>query len=160
VESNEAKTRRLYDAVWNQRQLGLIDEWVTPDFVGHWSMAPAPVHGPAGFRAMAEELLAALPDAHFEIEDLIAADDKVVSRVRVTGTHQGRMQGFAPTGRPVAMEYIAIERYADGKCAEEWVYANELDVSRQIGALPPAGSAAEKVAQRLFALKAKRLRRR
>lgn len=159
--ANEAKTRRLYEAVWNERRLELIDDWVTGDFVGHWSMYPEPVRGPAGFRAAAEELLAAIPDARFSVEDAIAAGDKVVTRVRVSGTHAGPMQGFAPTGRRVEMEYIAIERYGDdGRCVEEWVRSDDLSVSRQIGALPPPGSAAEKVAQRLFALRAAAMRRR
>lgn len=160
AHANEAKTRRLYDQVWNERRLELIDDWVTADFVGHWSMYPEPVHGPAGFHAAAQELLTALPDARFSVEDAIAADDKVVTRARVRGTHSGPMQGFAPTGRPVDIEYIAIERYgSDGKCVEEWVRSDDLAISRQIGALPPAGSAAERVVQRLFALRAAAMRR-
>jgi predicted ester cyclase len=159
-ESHEAKTRRLYQQVWNERRLELIDEWVTPDFVGHWSMYPEPVRGPAGFRAVAEELLRAMPDAHFEVMDTVAADDKVASRIRTTGTHTGALQGFAPTGARLEMEYLALERYDGERVAEEWVRSDDLGVSRQIGALPPAGSRAERMMQRLFALKAARMRRR
>jgi predicted ester cyclase len=159
-ESNEAKTRRLYEEVWNQRRLDLIADWVTQDFVGHWSMAPEPVRGPDGFRALAEEMLRAIPDAHFTIEEAIASGDTVVSRVRMSGTHTGRLQGFAPTGQPIDVQYIAIEHYRDGKCVDEWVRSDDLGMSRQIGALPPAGSLGERVAQRLFAVRAARMRRR
>ena len=160
AESNEAKTRRLYDAVWNDRRLELIDEWVTPDFVGHYSMYPEPVRGIEGFRAMVEEALTALPDLRMEVVETIADDDKVVSRVRMTGAHSGPIQGFAPTGRRVDVQYIAIEHYADGRCFEEWVRGDDLGLSRQIGALPPPGSLAERIALRLHALRAAVMRRR
>src|SRR5690242_16883634 len=106
TEENEAKTRRLYEAVWNERRLDLIEEWVTREFVGHYSAMPEPVRGIDGFRAMAEELLTALPDLRMEVLDTVAAGDKVASRVRMTGTHNGPMAGFAPTGRPVDVQYL------------------------------------------------------
>ena len=158
MEPNEAKTRRLYDAVWNERRLDLVDEWVTPDFVGHYSMYPEPIRGIEGFRAMVEEALAAMPDLRMDVVETIAAADKVVSRVRMTGTHTGPIQGFAPTGQRIDVQYIAIEHYAAGKCVEEWVRGDDLGLSRQIGALPPPGSLAERIALRLHALRAVRMR--
>lgn len=157
---NEAKTRRLYEAVWNERRLELIADWVAPGFVGHYSMYPEAVRGVDGFRAMVDEALAAMPDLRMEVIDTIAADDKVVSRVRMTGTHRGPLQGFAPSGRRIDVQYLAIERYGDdGRCVEEWVRGDELAVSRQIGALPAPGSLAERIGRRLYALRARRMRR-
>src|SRR4051812_8756876 len=153
-------TRRLYQAVWNERRLDLVSEWITDDFVGHYTAWPEPVRGVDGFRAFVEMALAAAPDLRMTIEDSFAAGDKVVSRVTMSGTHTGPMQGFAPTGRPFSVGYIAIEQYGpDGRAVEEWVNSDDLGLSRQIGALPPAGSTAEKVAQKLFALRAARMRR-
>ena len=158
--THEEKTRHLYEEVWNKRRLELIPEWVTDDFVGHWTAWPEPVRGPGGFREFAEMALRSAPDLRMTIEDTIAAGDKVVSRVTMSGTHTGPMQGFAPTNRPFSVVYIAIEQYGpDGRCVEEWVNSDDIGLSRQIGALPPAGSTAEKVAQKLFALKAARMRR-
>lgn len=159
AQANEEKTRRLYEAVWNERRLDLIEDWVWPDFVGHYSAYPEPIRGIDGFRSMVEELLGAFPDARLTVQDTIAADDKVASRVLLAGTHTGTMVGFAPTGRRVAMEYIAIERYRDGRCAEEWAQTDDLGLARQVGALPLAGSASERLAAKLFALRAARMRR-
>ena len=159
VAANEAKTREYYEAVWNERRLELVDSWVTPDFVGHYSSYPEPVRGVEGFRGMVNDLLTAIPDARFAVQETIAARDKVVSRVRITGTQTGPMLGFAPTGQRVEIEYVGIERYVDGVCAEEWVFVEDLKVSRQIGALPEAGSIGERVAQLLHRLAAARLRR-
>jgi predicted ester cyclase len=156
---HEAKTRRYYDKVWNERRLELIDDWVRRDFVGHYGSYPEPIRGIEGFRAMVHDVLTAVPDVRMTVNDTVAADDKVVSRVAMTGTHTGPMLGFAPTGRPIAVEFIAIERYVDGLCAEEWVRSDDLALSRQIGALPTPGSLGERVAMRLHALGAKRMRR-
>ena len=156
---NEAKTRDLYERVWNQRQLGLIAEWVTPDFVGHWSASPEPVRGVEGFRQMADELLTAFPDLQMTVEETVAARDKVVSRIRMTGTHTGPMLGFQPTGQRVDVTYLAMERYSGGRCVEEWVRSDDLGLSRQIGALPSPGSVGERIALLLHRLTAARLRR-
>jgi predicted ester cyclase len=156
---NEAKTRDLYERVWNQRDLDLIESWVTPDFIGHWSAYPEPVRGVEGFRRGAEELLAAFPDLHVTVEETVAAGDKVVSRIRMSGTHTGPMLGFQPTHQRVEVTYLAMERYADGLCVEEWVRSDDLGLSRQIGALPAPGSVGERIGFGFHRLTAARLRR-
>lgn len=157
--ANEAKTREYYEAVWNERRLELVDSWVTPDFTGYYSFYPEPLRGVEGFRGMVDDLLTAIPDARFTVHDTVAAGDKVVSRVGISGTHTGPLLGFSPTGQSVQLEYVGIERYVDGACAEEWVYAEDLKLSRQIGALPEAGSFGERAAQLLHRVAAARLRR-
>jgi predicted ester cyclase len=159
VAANEATTRRLYQAVWNERRIALVEEWVTPDFVGYYSAYPAPVQGLEGFRGFVTDLLTAFPDVTMTLQETMAVADKVVSRVRMTGTHNGAMLGFAPTGRKVDVEYIAIERYLDGLCVEEWVQSDDLRLSRQIGALPEPGSAGERAAKALHRVAAARMRR-
>jgi predicted ester cyclase len=41
----------------------------------------------------------AFPDFRSVIEDQIAEGDKVVTRWRASGTHQGEFRGIAPTGK-------------------------------------------------------------
>jgi predicted ester cyclase len=159
AEANEAKTRRLYHAVWNERQVELVSEWVAPEFVGHYSAYPEPVRGVEGFRGFVTDLLTAFPDLRMELQETLAVDDKVVSRVRMTGTHSRALFGFAPTGRQVDAECIAIEHYVDGLCVEEWAQTDDIRMSRQIGALPGPGSIGERIGQTLFRIPAARMRR-
>jgi steroid delta-isomerase-like uncharacterized protein len=144
---NASKTRRYYQALWNERDVSVIADWIAPDYVGHFTSFADPVRGPDGFRAFADTLFKAFPDMSMSIEDMIAHEDKVVSRITLTGTHLGPMQGYAATGLPIATSFIAIERYLAGLCVEEWVYADDIGLARQIGALPMPGSAAERIAQ-------------
>jgi predicted ester cyclase len=159
AEQNADKTRRYYDALWNTRDRSVIQDWIAPDYVGHYTRRPQPVRGVSGFEAMADELFNAFPDLHTTIEDLVASDDRVASRVRITGTHLGEMEGYAPTGVRVETSFVAIERYVDGLCVEEWVYSDDLGIARQIKALPAANSVGERLAKGLHRLAAPLLRR-
>lgn len=93
------------------------------------------------------------------VHDTIASEDKVASRISMSGTHQGGLMGYAPTGLPVDVEFIGIERYVDGLCAEEWVNSDDMAVARQIKALPPQGSRGERLGMSLHGLSARRLRK-
>jgi predicted ester cyclase len=157
---NAATTRRHYDALWNRRDRTVIAQWIAPAYVGHLTRRAEPVRGVSGFESLADELFTAFPDLRMTIEDLVADGDRVVSRVRLTGTQVGPMEGYAPTGARVDTSFVAIERYLDGICVEEWVYSDDLGIARQIKALPAAGSFGERTAKAGHRLLAPLLRRR
>jgi predicted ester cyclase len=156
---NASKTRRYFQALWNDRDVSVIADWIAPGYVGHFTSYLDPIRGPAGFRAFADELFLAFPDLSMSIEDVIARDDKVVSRVKLTGTHLGPMQGYAATGVAVSTSFVGIEHYLDGLCFEEWVYADDIGLARQIGALPMPGTTAERIAQWVHRARGWRFRR-
>jgi predicted ester cyclase len=74
----------------------------------------------------------AFPDLRADIEDIVAAGDKVAVRLRFRGTHSGEFLGFAATGRTV--EYVSHEFYrvAGGLIAEEWICADMATLLRQL----------------------------
>jgi predicted ester cyclase len=81
--------------------------------------------------------MAAFPDLRMVPEDVIASGDKVVARVRVTGTHNGAFMGMSPTGRRVEVQLIDIIRFgADGRAREHWGVSDQLAMMQQLGAIP------------------------
>ena len=78
----------------------------------------------------------AFPDARSTVEDQVAEGDKVVTRWRAGGTHQGELGAIAATGKQFEMDGITIERVAAGKIAEVWVARDELGLLSQLGVLP------------------------
>jgi steroid delta-isomerase-like uncharacterized protein len=84
---------------------------------------------------------AVFPDIHFDVEDMIAEGDKVVSRYTVTGTHQGEFMGIPATGKPVKITTIWIHRLADGRIVEgrDWGEWDRLSLLEQLGALSAPG---------------------
>ena len=66
-----------------------------------------------------------LPDLHVTIEDQVAEGNKVATRVTFRGTHEGEVEGIAPTGRQVEFRGFAIDHLADGRVIEMW---HEMDM--------------------------------
>jgi len=51
----------------------------------------------------------------------------VGARLRFTGTQQGSLGPFPPTGRRMTVESIAIDRIEDGRIAEAWAEWDHFD---------------------------------
>lgn len=82
-------------------------------------------------------LLAAFPDMHLEVEDLIASEDKTVARVTATATHQGEFMGIPATDKRAEMQLIDIMRFDnDGLVCEHWGVADMLSLMQQLGVVP------------------------
>ena len=62
---------------------------------------------------------AAFPNLRMQPEDVLASGNKVVARVRATGTHDGESMGMPATGKSVDVRLIDIMRFdEDGLVAE------------------------------------------
>jgi predicted ester cyclase len=114
------------------------EELLAPEFVRHDANLPDVV-GPQAERKHIAEDLAAFPDLHFEIEQLIAEGDLVAARYLVQGTHQGEFLGIPGGGRQVRIQALESYRLADGKLAEQWVVMDALGLLQQLGAVPGPG---------------------
>jgi glyoxylase-like metal-dependent hydrolase (beta-lactamase superfamily II) len=91
-------------------------------------------------------VFAAFPDFAFEVVDLVAQDDRVVVRwkARATFAGPGSFQGLAPNGARIAIEGADVVRVRDDRIVHNDAYTNGLDLLRQLGASPAAGSTAER----------------
>jgi steroid delta-isomerase-like uncharacterized protein len=112
---------------------------LAPDIVIHYAEMPAPLHGREIWQQGFELMKRAFPDLYAEVEDLIAADDKVALRLTLGGTHQGEFQGIAATGRTIRYVSHEFYRVADGRIAEEWICSDMASVFRQLADEDPSG---------------------
>jgi SnoaL-like polyketide cyclase len=135
-EQNKVAIRRLVDEVWNRRAFDAADEVFAPEAIIYESGVALPGAGPAAAKEVVGAICAAYPDIRVTIDDIIAVEDKVVVRWSSIGTHQGDMQGIAPTNRKVAANGIAIYRFAGGKVVEEWMNTDQLGILKQLGVVP------------------------
>ena len=77
---------------------------------------------------------AAFPNLQMGPEDVLASGDKVVARVRATGTHQGELVGIPGTGKSVDVQLIDMMRFdEDGLVAERWGVVDMLAMMQQLG---------------------------
>ncbi|HEY7291380.1 MAG TPA: ester cyclase [Vicinamibacterales bacterium] len=121
--ANKALLRRFYKEVYVDWNMALADQVVAPHFVSHDWPERGPT-GPEAFRDYYAAIRSAVPDARYEVDDLIAEDDRVVVRWRLLGTHTGDFRGIAPSGRPITLKGIAIYRVENGKLMERWVVSD------------------------------------
>jgi steroid delta-isomerase-like uncharacterized protein len=137
TEDNKAIVRRLYEEVFNQRRLALVDELCTTTHVFH--NPPTTLHGREEFKQLLSVYLTAFPDARFTVEDELAEGDRVASRYTFRGTHQGELMGIPPTGKQVTVTGIILNRIAGGKVAEGWLNFDALGMLQQLGVVPAMG---------------------
>lgn len=134
AEENREIVRRFW-GVWEEGNLGLVDELVAPDYVNHSPGMPNQPEGPEGVKAVVSMFRAGMPNLRVVIEDMIAEGDKVMMRYKIEGTHEGELFGVPPTGRRVSIESITVERVSGGKIREHWRVTNTLDMMQQLGAI-------------------------
>lgn len=139
IEENKAVPRRVYEEVLNQKNLDLVDELFSPEYVNHDPTSPEEMRGPESIKQFFSAYLAAFPDLRFTVEDQVAEGDKVVSRWTSGGTNRGELMGAAPTGRRVEFTGITISRISDGRIAEDWTSYDALGMMRQLGLIPEPG---------------------
>ena len=130
-ENKELVTRIVEDFI-NKNQPSVADELFAEDFINH-----SPQFGVApnleGLKQMISLFHKGFPDLHLNIEDMIAEDDKVVIRVRSTGTHTGEFMGLKISNRRIDSTQISIIRIEGGKVKERWNVFNQLETMRQLG---------------------------
>ena len=127
--------RRMYELLTSGDIDGFGDH-VADDFVEH-DRTPGFEPGKEGVKQMFHTYRAAFPDLCLEAEDVLVEGDKVVARVRATGTNQGEFMGMPATGRSVDVQLIDIIRFGeDGLAREHWGVFDALGMMQQLGAIP------------------------
>ena len=123
-ENNKTIVRRVWEEVWQAGNLATIDELIDTNHILH--AYPEDLDygsGAEGFKKLVSTNRANLPDGQLTIEDLIAEDDKVVTRYSL------RMPTAMTTG-------IWIDRIQEDKVVESWVDWDRLGFFRQLGIIP------------------------
>jgi serine phosphatase RsbU (regulator of sigma subunit) len=131
-EKNKALVRRFVEAQWEKDLVGL-EEMLAPDFVDH-SVLPGQGTTREDYLQDVAEDQAASSDAQLSVENQMAEDDKVMTRLAIRGSPDQEMfTGVPPTGVELKFTGIIINRVVGGKIAEEWsegTYAYELAQQR------------------------------
>jgi len=139
TEGNKALVRRWREEVFNQKNLAAFDECFDANAIVH-GLPPGTPGGLEGIKHFIDTYLAAFPDLHCTIEDMIAEKDRVVYRFTSTGTQQKGFMGIPPTGKRVTFTGIDIMRIVGGEIVEYWHETDSLGVLLQLGVIPGQAS--------------------
>ena len=139
AEENKAHVRRFEEAVWNERNPSLVDEFFATSHI--FRAAGGPPLDREGHRQMITHFQEEFPDGRNTSDELLADGDKVVQRWTYRGTHQGAFQGIPPTGRQVKLTGISIWRFEGGTIVESWHELDSLGLMQQLGVIPTPSQA-------------------
>ena len=138
---NKAIVRRFYQELWNDRQLAIANEIFASDCLTHQLQSGSEdvgvLRNPEMIRHHVADWLAGFADLCFDVEEILAEADRVVSRCVAHGTHTGTWGGIKATGKHIEIRMVVIHRIQAGKIAEDWVLVESLGFFQQLGLLPP-----------------------
>jgi steroid delta-isomerase-like uncharacterized protein len=98
------------------------------------------------YREWFANLFRSFPDWKFEILDIVAEGERAAVEWRATGSFSGdsRFEGLEPNGASVDVRGCDVVTVRDGKLVDNQAYTDGAEIARQLGALPPQGSVAER----------------
>ena len=136
---NKSIVQRLYEEVWNERKLDVVDELISPSHALHDPNVSGSQIGPEAYKQRVTQLTTAFPDLHFAIEDMVSENDKLVVSWVISGIHKGEYEGISPTDKKISVEGITIHQIANEKILDSYASWDALGLLRQLGHAPPLG---------------------
>ena len=125
----------------NTNDLEAFDRILAPDFVRHCEATPeVTVTTCEDFKQFYRETARTFPDQRMTLNTLVAEGDRVAFWGKFSGTQNGTMGPFPPTGKRMESDCAGIFRIEDGKIAELWVTWDNLAGLAQLGLFPPPTS--------------------
>jgi len=144
MSSDEARVlvRRFVEAV-NTRQLEVLDELVTPNFVRHCQATPQfDIRSLEQFKEFLRLDATVFPDNTTSFTHVLAEGDLAAAWGTYEATQAGQMGPFPPSGKKARVDIGALLRVEGGKIAELWITWDNMAVLSQLGHLPGVPAAA------------------
>lgn len=137
--SNKAETelnanRELvlkYHKIFSSGETNKLNEVIASDFVCHFIGGREWI-GIEGAQNSISNLRKSFPDWSEEVVDIIAEGNKVVTRFKSRGTHQGTFMGIDSTGNKIEVFETCIYRIENGKIVEQWGFPDITSLRTQL----------------------------
>ncbi len=135
AEELKTRARRIWEEIIPNADVERLAEVIAEDSIDH-SARPEEPQGLAGAQQTMLWLGTVFSDQRWEIHRVIGERDLVVVYCTLHGRHTGDLMGIPPTNREVAMDYVHILRFENGKAVERWGVRDDMALMRQLGVLP------------------------
>ena len=122
TEKNKEIVRKFIETIINNREESRAAQFLSPNCI----------------KSMIQHIHAVrstYPDLKVIIHSQIAEADMVVSRISITGTHEGNWLGMKPTHKHISIDAVNINRIKNNLIVEHWGVANTLEALLDIGAI-------------------------
>ncbi len=149
TEDNIQIVREAFNT-FNTGDITRVSEFISLQYFNHESqMDPSrsKLRGPEEFIDTVRNLRSAFDNLHYQEQETIAAGDKVVSIVNVTGKHTGNFFIIPPSGNRISYRAVHIHRIVDGKIIEHQGIRDDLSLMVQLGVVGPKSDQYESLFQ-------------
>ncbi|UCC81247.1 MAG: ester cyclase [Candidatus Zixiibacteriota bacterium] len=141
---NKAVVMETID-VLNNHEYEKLDQLYAQDFKRYCQATPeAVVESLDDFKALLAEWDKQFPDNYSELHMIAADSDLVAFYMTYSGTQEGQMGPFPPTGKKMSLECAGFHRLENRKIVETWVTWDNLAALTQLGHFPPTPAEADK----------------
>jgi predicted ester cyclase len=121
IEENKKSCYRCFEEVWNQGDLSVIPEVISPDY------NDGVRKGITDFENMVKTMRDVMPDMKYTIDEVVGEGDTLAVRLGFSGTFTGKMGDIEPTGKKGSINFVLFNRYEDGKCVESSAFPTITD---------------------------------
>ncbi len=123
---NKDVALRLYNEVWNQKKLAVIDEIFADDFA---IFAPGiVVTDKKVLKEFIHSWMTSFPDIHHEVEDVVEQGNKLALRFKGKGTHLGQFMDLAPTHKGFSYTGMNFMHFEGGKIKKLWLNSSIFEL--------------------------------
>ncbi|MFL5862750.1 MAG: ester cyclase [Solirubrobacteraceae bacterium] len=131
-QTNEAVLRAAVDAFNDPESREEYLRLYAEDVVLHGY--PRGLSGREGARSFYSKLWQAFPDLRLVVEEVIAADDRLAARYRLSGIQAREFYGAPSTGEELVVEGVAWLRFSGGQAVEVWQVSGTLETLMRLTA--------------------------
>lgn len=132
-EANKTSMKQFFERVYNQGDIGFLDELTSADFVSH--DRGNPTSDREGVKQIVGAIKAAFPDVVFTADDVFGEGDRVAARFTMRGTQTGDFMGVPATNKAIVVTGIDIVRFRGSKAVEHWHEWSGMELLQQLGVL-------------------------
>lgn len=137
--TNQELITFFYDC-FNRHDLDAVEPMIDPNIILHDTFL-GETSGIDQFKMLGGMFLAAFPDQHTTIVQIVNEGDLIACLHRHEGTHLGDFAGAPPSGRRFSINGLELFRITDGKISEFWRHDDEAGLLRQLGMMPEPAAA-------------------
>jgi len=133
---HEATMRRSYEFL-SAHDVDRFGDLLADDIVEHEGFPGFPPTK-EGVKDIFRMYFAAFPDLHFDVQDVLSDDDKVVARARCSGTNEGEFMGMPAYGQALrgrGNRHRSLQR-GRPRSASIWGVFDAMNMMQQLGAIP------------------------
>lgn len=133
IERNKILMKK-FETMINTADEKLAEELVSNDAPFYTPASSEPLYGGKGYLSIVHWMRSGFSDVQWNIEDIVADEEKVAVRWTLSGTHDGEFLGLSATGTKIKTTVMNFYYFND-----EGKIVNDIAAEGMIGILRPLG---------------------